>query len=200
MCKIIIKITFFVSLLLHAKDNRIHPFIKSAIIPGWGEKSLGKTERARFFFNTEISLWTICLSTYTYANHTKMKYTAYAAEHAGINARGKTHKYWVDIGNYIDYEAHNSEHLRWRNFNELYEEEDSWRWDSSTRMKKFEDYRIKSDFLFKTGGYMIGAIILNRIISSIDVLYLINIESIKNISFYPTIRKEYFGLQFNLIF
>ena len=200
MRKIIIIIIFFVSLLLHAKDNGIHPFIKSAIIPGWGEKSLGKTDRARFFLTTEISLWTICFGTYTFADHTKRKYTAYAAKHAGINTRGKSHKYWVDIGNYIDSEAHNSEHLRWRDFDELYGEENSWKWDSPSSMEKFEDYRIKSDILFKTGSYVIGAIVLNRIISSIDVLYLLNIENIKNISFYPAITREYFGLQFMLTF
>ena len=105
----------------------------------------------------------------------------------------------MDIGNYIDYDAHNSEHLRWRNFNELYDEKDSWQWDSLSSMEKFENYRIKSDMLFKTGGYVIGAIILNRVISSINVLYLINLENIKNISFYPVISREYYGLQFKFV-
>mgnify|MGYP001244072393 CR=1 FL=1 len=199
MCKVIIKIIFYISLFIHAKDKKIHPLVKSAIIPGWGEKSIGKNDRARFFLNTEISLWTICFSTFIYANHTKNIYTAYAAEHAGITSSGKSHKYWVDIGNYIDYDAHNSEHLRWRSFNELYDEEDSWQWDSLSSMEKFENYRIKSDMLFKTGGYVIGAIILNRVISSINVLYLIKLENIKNISFYPAISKEYYGLQFKFV-
>ena len=200
MHKNIIKIIFYVSLLVYAKDNRIHPFVKSTIIPGWGEKSLGKNDRARFFFNTEVSLWTIFVGTYTYANHTKRKYIAYAADHAGIISKGKTQKYWVDIGNYIDHRSHNSEHLRWRNINELYDEEDGWEWDSASRMEIFEDYRIKSDILFKTSGYVVGAIVLNRIISSINVLYLINLENINSISFHPLINKEHYGLQFNFVF
>ena len=199
MCKALIKIIFYFLLFIHAKDNTIHPLVKSAIIPGWGEKSLGKNDRARFFLNTEISLWTICLSTFTYAKHTKKMYIAYASKHAGITSSGKTRKYWVDIGNYINHNAHNSEHSRWRNFNELYHENDGWQWDSLSSMEKFENYRIKSDMLFKTGGYVIGGIILNRIISLIDVLYLINLDNIKNISFYPTISREYYGLQFKFV-
>ena len=51
----------------------------------------------------------------------------------------------LHIGNYIDHDAHNSEHSRWRNFNELYYENDGWQWDSLSSMEKFENYRIKSD-------------------------------------------------------
>ena len=61
---------FFFSLFIHAKDNGIHPFIKSAIIPGWGEKSLGKNDRARFFKYRNIPLDNL-FGTFTYADHTK---------------------------------------------------------------------------------------------------------------------------------
>ena len=33
-----------------------------------------------------------------------MQYQSYAAEYAGVNPKNKNHKYWVDIGNYINQE------------------------------------------------------------------------------------------------
>ena len=80
-----------------------------------------------------------------------LQYQSFAIEHAGVDDRDKNHKYWVDIGNYIDMEHHNSEHLRWRYIDELYSETDAWNWDTRKNIKKFESMRIKSDMLAKTG-------------------------------------------------
>ena len=51
-------------------------------------------------------------------------------------------------------------------------------------MKKFESMRIRSDYFAKTGEYILGAIVLNHIISAIDTYYLLRV---KNITFFPTI-------------
>lgn len=197
--KILIIITSLF-LFINAQDYELNPFIKSALVPGWGERAMKNNTRARFFSNIEISLWTICVGTYTYAYHSKNEYESYAAKYAGVNVKGKNHKYWVDIGNYIDIEEHNAEHLRWRNFDEIYTEKSQWEWESLDRMENFENRRIKSDILFKSGGYVIGAIVLNHILSSIDALYLLRINKIEQISFKPMTSPNMNGVELNIVF
>ena len=76
-----------------------------------GEHALEENKRSRLFSNIELSLWTACLGAYTYSHHSMLQYKSFAVEHAGVFSSGKDKKYWVDIGNYIDIENHNSEHL-----------------------------------------------------------------------------------------
>ena len=59
-------------------------------------------------------------------------------------------------------------------------------------MKKFEKMRIKSDYYKKAGEYILGATILNHIISAIDVIYL---SKVKELSFLPKIDKEKIEMQ-----
>jgi len=182
--KIIIIILVFIS-FTKGKDYQISPVIKSFIVPGWGEKVLQNTSRARLFSNIELSLWTACIGTYAFSFNQMLNYKSFAVEHAGVSSVGRNKKYWVDIGNYIDVDSHNSEHLRWRYFDELYDESSEWYWDNRKNMKKFENMRIRSDYYAKAGEYIIGTIVLNHIISAIDALYLLRL---KNITFLPKIN------------
>ena len=194
--KIIIIISFFISSTM-GNNYTISPVVKSFIMPGWGEKALGNSKRSRLFSNIEISLWVVCISSYTSSYHQMLKYKSFAVEHAGISSAHRDKKYWVDIGNYIDIDAHNDEHLRWRYFDELYDESAKWSWNNRKNMKKFEDMRIRSDYYAKTGEYIIGAIVLNHLISGIDALYLLRLE---NITFLPKINNGINEMSLNIRF
>ena len=199
MCKKII-LLLLISGFLKGENFELNPILKSALIPGWGETVLDNNKRARFFSTIELSLWTTCLATYTFSYHQMLQYQSFAIEHAGVDARDKNHKYWVDIGNYIDMEHHNSEHLRWRYIDELYSETDAWNWDTRNNMKKFESMRIRSDMLAKTGEYIIGGIVMNHILSAIDSLYLIRLNKVDNMTIIPMFDKDSYGLVLKLRF
>ena len=199
MCKRLI-LTLIISGVLKGESFELNPILKSALIPGWGETVLDNNKRARFFSTIELSLWTTCLATYTFSYHQMLQYQSFAIEHAGVDARDKNHKYWVDIGNYIDMEHHNSEHLRWRYIDELYNETDAWNWDTRNNMKKFESMRIRSDMLAKTGEYIIGGIVMNHILSAIDSLYLIRLNKVDNMTIIPMFDKDSYGLVLKLRF
>ena len=199
MCKRLI-LTLIISGVLKGESFELNPILKSALIPGWGETVLDNNKRARFFSTIELSLWTTCLATYTFSYHQMLQYQSFAIEHAGVDARDKNHKYWVDIGNYIDMEHHNSEHLRWRYIDELYSETDAWNWDTRNNMKKFESMRIRSDMLAKMGEYIIGGIVMNHILSAIDSLYLIRLNKVDNMTIIPMFDKDSYGLVLKLRF
>ena len=87
----------------------------------------------------------------------------------------------MDIGNYSSLFAFNEEHLRWRDFNALYEDNDTWAWawDSSNNRDRFENTRIASVSWRLRGAFLIGGVVLNHIVSAIDALYLSKITNIQ---------------------
>ncbi len=180
--KIILLIVLSTFNLLFAQDkfsttSKISPTIKSAIIPGWGEYELGKCSRGNIFFTTEII--GIALTTFSFirSNNISITYKAIAASNANVIIDGKNHQFWVDIGNYNSHDDFNDEHLRWREFDNLYPNDANWNWDWDTEEKRneFEDLRIESDKMKLVGKFFIGGIVLNHIVSAIDVYYLKNI-------------------------
>jgi len=157
------------------------PVVKSLVLPGWGEYSLDNQIRGRIFVLSETVLLLASLGSYSVAQRQEIEYKAYAAEHAGIDPIGKDRQFWVDIGNYSSLFTFNEEHLRWRDFNALYEDNDTWAWawDSSNNRERFENTRIASDSWRLRGSFLIGGVVLNHIVSAIDALYLSKISNIQ---------------------
>ena len=165
-------------------DNQkplISPVVKSLVLPGWGEYSLGNQIRGRIFVLSETTLFLAILGSHFISKRQETEYRAYAAEHAGISPVGKDRQFWVDIGNYSSLLAFNEEHLRWRDFNALYEDNDTWTWswDSNDNRERFENMRIASDSWMLRSSFFIGGVVLNHIVSAIDALYLSKISNIK---------------------
>ena len=154
----------------------IHPMVKSVLIPGWGEATLGYEKNSSFFLHSEMILGLSCLSAYKMAKVKKNEYITYASEHAAAKEHND-HRYWVDLGNYSSDYAFDAEHLRMRDGKEGQWSSFPWYWKGGdTYRKRFEKMRIDSDKLFFTGKFIIGGIILNHIISGIDALYLSRIN------------------------
>ena len=49
-------------------ESKLDPVIKSLIIPGWGQKSLGKPKRARLFNYIESGILITLISSSTFSN------------------------------------------------------------------------------------------------------------------------------------
>ena len=71
----------------------------------------------------------------------------------------------------------NEEHLRFREPEDLYYDSDIWFWDSEENKKNFKNMRINADLLNRKLNFIIGAIFINHIISSIDSLYLYRLKN-----------------------
>ena len=169
------------------KESKLDPVIKSLIIPGWGQKALGKPKRARLFNYIESGILITLISTSTFSNIEKKNYIAFASKHAAISSSGKNHKYWVDIGNYNSIENYNDEHLRNREMDDLYPDDKKWSWDWDLESNRtiFENKRIRADQLELFATFSIGALVLNHVVSSIDALYLKKVSTNKSLSIKP---------------
>ena len=165
------------------------PVIKSLILPGMGEFSLGQEKRGRFFLISEIALLTGVTLAVVRAQYEYSSMRSFATEHAAVDGSDESDQFWVNVSNYSSSDAFNNEHLRWREFDSLYPNENDqlWNWDSENSRIEFRNLRVNHDRLKKTASFITGAIVMNHLISAIDALYLTRISKLENISYNPGI-------------
>ena len=180
---------FFCSSLCYGSFP-IHPVAKSFLMPGSGERDLGYYKSSGFFMQSEILLFTACYSAFKTSDFIEHKYISYASKHAGATTPIDD-KYWTDIGNYNTNDDFDFEHLRMRDSKEGKWSDYPWDWQSDDiKRKKFENMRIKSDKYFLFGKFLVGGIIMNHIISSINTLYILRINEDNTLSLKPSIQKS----------
>jgi|TARA_B100002003_G_scaffold158011_1_gene146668 hypothetical protein len=180
--------------------KNLNPVLQSALLPGWGQKSLNYSDRSRVFTYVESGLVLSIFGSTTYANILKKNYIAYAVAHAAVSSSGKSHEYWVDIGNFSTIEDYNDEHLRNREMDDIYEVSPQWGWvwDTDSHRDFFEQKRILSDQMKQVASFGVGAMILNHMVSAIDALYLKRIGREKALSVLPWVPEESLGFGYTL--
>jgi len=194
MHKTIFLTLFYLSISFGASP--ISSMAKSFLIPGWGEIGLGYKKSSKFFVQSEIILLTGCISAFKASNLIEKKYVAYANEYAGASSANDD-RYWVDIGNYDTNLHFDSEHLRMRDGKEGQWSEHAWDWGNKVdKRKKFENMRIASDKYYLGGKFLIGGIIMNHIISTINSLYIIRLNEDKKLSLKPSIKFRERNIQY----
>lgn len=147
----------------------------SLILPGLGEWVAGEKGRAKIFMGFELGLWASYFGSKEYANVLEQDYFTYAAVHAGVDSRGKGKQYWIDIGNANDIYEFNERRRVQRNLEATYPEKEKyyWQWDSEGNRIEYSELRDKQDSWKRVGTFMIGGMVLNRIVSAVDIVRLI---------------------------
>ena len=162
-------------LLLQFSLSEVPPVFKSVLLPGLGEHSLGNTKRAKQFYFHEVGIWLTFIGLKTLSDLYESDYKAFASLHAGVNMSNKDYDYAVIIGDYDSYEDFIDAQLRQRD-NIFYTMPENsgyeWDWDTQSNRLKFDKIRYNSGLLNKYTIFTLGGLVVNRIISMIDVLYL----------------------------
>jgi len=147
----------------------------SLVLPGLGEWVAGEKGRAKIFMSFELGLWASYFGIREYANVLERDYLTFAAVHAGVNTRGKAKQYWIDIGNAANIYDFNEKRRIDRNLEATYPETKKyfWQWDSEGNRIEYSDLREKQDSWKQIGTFVVGGMILNRIVSAIDIVRLV---------------------------
>ena len=198
MRKILLFIIIVSSMLSAQMSSSAKSKLQSLILPGLGELNMGHEERARSFLIREAALWLVCIGGTKVSNWYESDYMAFAELHAGVNMDGKDYIFAVNMGNFNNFSEYNDTRKLQRQVNKIYKEGqgNEWQWDSDQSRKKFENMLIQSVSYDKYASFAIGGLILHRIISFIDVIYLERLYP--NISFSPQISTKTGNLQFTL--
>lgn len=156
-----------------------HVFL-SLVLPGAGEWALGHKGPAKFFLGTEATLWLGFAASRVYLNVLQNDLEAYAARHAGvIDAGGKGDQYWIDVGLAPSIYDFNAEKLLERDLEGTYPEGEGfdWTWDSEDNRITYAGRRLDRVDWKRNSTLIVGALVLNRLVSAIDVIRLIKKEN-----------------------
>ena len=155
--------------------------MRSLVFPGWGEIKMEETKRAKMFMATDLSIIATYLLGKSFNRWYIDKYLAYGTIHAGADMNGKEYAYIVNMSNYDSMNDYNHFMMIQHNanaFNDIYtDQEYNWEWDSVSDRNKFNDLRENSLIAEKIAEFAVAGLILNRVASAIDILYLKNSKS-----------------------
>tara|TARA_B100000614_G_scaffold81312_2_gene72865 strand:+ start:5962 stop:6576 length:615 start_codon:yes stop_codon:yes gene_type:complete len=193
--------SFSFSQLLDKIDSNAY---KSLLIPGYGEYSLNQKSKSKKFFIAEAILWTSFLISSNGSNWYENNYMTFGSFHSGIDLNSvpsyKLSKLIVHMSQYDNMEEFNETMDRQRRDNTysnstIY----GWDWDSDTNRNKFNKLRVKNSNLKKAKNFTISALLINRLISFFNVIYLSD-KDYELSSNFETIDKNTFIFNFNINF
>ena len=162
---------------------------KSLLVPGWGELSLNNKSRGQKLLAADIILWLTVLNGKILSKNYESDYRAFASEHAGVDWNHTDYLFAVDIGYYDKLDDYNSAKARQRSLemeldsngglireydHSIYPENGDfdWEWDNATNRQSYKDMRVSSANWDKYANFAIAGLIINRVVSVIDVIYL----------------------------
>lgn len=156
-----------------ASPSKGKAFLRSLIIPGWGQKTVGAKTSARTFFAVELALWAGFTAFQLRGHWLEDDYRLFGETHAGINESGKADRYFVDVGNFNNIDDYNEARLRNRDVAGLYDRATYfWQWDSEANRLRYDDMRVRSESALSNSGFLIAGVLANHVISGIHAAYI----------------------------
>lgn len=163
-----------------ASESKSKPYyiLFSLLLPGTGEWAMGHKTLGKTFLGVDVVLWLTYFGTRQYTNVLQQDLETHAAVHAGVNTGGKNDQYWIDVGSTLSIYDFNEQKLRERDLEGVYPEgaQYDWVWDSEGSRVAYVEKRFDRLDWKRYTNWMVGALVLNRIISAVDVLRLIRKE------------------------
>jgi hypothetical protein len=164
----------------------MNPILASAILPGWGEMIIGKTNQAKAFFIVEGSLWVSYAGFNYFGNKTLSSSRAFAVDHSGANPTRTDAEYYDVLEDYQSSDEYNLEIER--NASLYYPDDldrqrdyiaengyfgaDAWSWDTSTNRTDYWQNRRRARENLQRASFMSGFALINRLVSVINVAVL----------------------------
>ena len=180
------KTSKFIYLSIFLTIGLSSPILKSFVFPGWGELSeysalykendieniIYIKERARYIMFQETALW-VGFNIFKDLNKSyENDYQLLGTTNAGVNWSGKNDLYAANVGNFNNLEEYNAYKLLTGQYDDVYLEEGFyWNWQNNNDNRlKYDRTRNKSEKYDKFQTYLAAGLIINRVISSFDVL------------------------------
>ncbi|MDE3057595.1 MAG: hypothetical protein KGJ59_06535 [Bacteroidota bacterium] len=158
-----------------AKKSAATAALYSLLVPGVGEWYAGGFESGRYFLGAEAGLWLTYASFETYGTWLQRDARSFAVAHSGATASGKDDQFYVNLANFMNVYEYNDKKLRDRELGKVYDPDAGyyWQWDSDTNRQQFRAARVSSDRVLNNSRFVIGAIIVNHIVSAINAARIV---------------------------
>lgn len=158
----------------------------SMLLPGMGELYAGDYSTGKYFTIADGVLWGVFAGITIHGNNKEENYRAFAQANGGVNLDGKDGTYFADISLYENIDDFNRAKELNREFDLVYDlNTQYWAWDGSKQRKEYRELWSSSETAKNNVRFAVGALLLNRIVSSIFAVRAVsahNKKEEKNIS------------------
>jgi len=150
--------------------------VYSLLLPGMGELYADSYSSGKYFTIADGVLWGTLIGMSAYSNWQEDNYKTYAASLADVvNDGNKDEEFYANIGDYKSVYTYNDQKALERNFNEMYDEEAYfWKWNSTDERRTYRDMWNSSETASNNIRFVVGGLILNRVISAINAARLVS--------------------------
>ena len=150
--------------------------VYSLLLPGMGELYADAYNVGKYFTIADGLLWGTFIGMNAYSNWQEDSYKSYAASEAGvINDASKDEDFYANIGDYTSVYTYNEQKALERNFDEMYDEQTNfWKWNSTDERRTYRDMWNSSETASNGIRFVVGGLILNRLISAINAARLVS--------------------------
>ena len=144
----------------------------SALLPGLGEHYTGHKTKAKVFFSVEAIGWIGFVSYQLYGKWRKDDLVNYAATYASADLSDKDDEFIDLVGFYTDIDEYNTAgRVGDRERPYLPDvQQYHWRWQSEQEQNAFRNLKNRSREAFRRSEFMLGLMVLNRVVSIIDAV------------------------------
>ncbi len=142
----------------------------SLLVPGLGNLYADDFKTGRYYMGADVALWMTYGGFRAYGRWLKQDAQTFASEHSGASFDSKGDQFAVDLGNFANVYDYNDAKLRNRQFDLLYDPNSNfaWQWSSDDGRLHYKDLRIRGDAVIRNSQFVIGALVLNRIIAAVS--------------------------------
>jgi hypothetical protein len=143
----------------------------SLVLPGMGHYYTDKPKSALVYLSVDFASLFGALVFYGMADTQEKNARSFAASAAGIGSAPSGDAYWRRIGAYMDAAEYNeSVELSRGDADDLYNDpENWWRWADKDQQDKYNDLRQKARNFRVASSFFVGALVVNRILSIVDI-------------------------------
>lgn len=141
-------------------------FLKSLVIPGWGQYEAGRPHHALAFLGADLLLIGSALSLSHHGHQLRNDYEAFAATHAGVTG-SHSKEFYIDVANWISVFDYNEQRMADRSFGAIYDTEtEYWMWDNEGNRARMDEMRLTSDRSLNRVIYAVALIGVNHVVSA----------------------------------
>ncbi len=164
------------------KKNPALAILYSLLLPGMGELYAGDYSSGKYFTIADGVLWGTFAGFEIYGKWKENDYKSFAESKAGVNLNGKEAEYFANIGIYQSIDDYNAAMELNRDFDKTYKTATYyWKWNNNDQRKEYRDLWSSSESAYTNVRFVVGALILNRLISAVNAVRLVSAYN-KNLS------------------
>jgi hypothetical protein len=152
------------------------------LIPGSGHHYLGRNRSALGYISADAASLFAFFFCAHYAHKLAQDAAGYAWIHSGAQGEIKTADdyYWKLVGNFMDVDEYNEVmDLNRTPEDKITDETKAWHWDDESSQERFNDLRTHSRGYRVASSFLLGALVLNRVVAFIELRTFSRRSSIK---------------------